>query len=193
MSKKILSFFSSIAVLLVLVGYVFWQHIGGSLSPSLPSPPPASGSAVLGVQTKLKNCSIQNAFPDPGCTPGAIFADVTKDEICTSGYSKTVRNVPVAEKDDVYAEYGITSHQPGEYEVDHFISLELGGSNDIANLWPEPASPKPGFHEKDLVENFLHDQVCSGKISLSTAQTEIRTNWLAVYQQNQNQLQNFAY
>lgn len=40
-----------------------------------------------------------------------------------------------------------------------------GGSNNIANLWPEAASPKPGFHEKDQVENYLHDQVCSGAIS----------------------------
>lgn len=77
--------------------------------------------------------------------------------------------------------YGITSHRPGQYEVDHLVSLQLGGSNDIANLWPEAASPKPGFHEKDRVENYLHDQVCSGAISLSQAQAEIATNWLNVY------------
>jgi len=43
------------------------------------------------------------------------------------------------------------------------------------------ASPTPGFHQKDQVENYLHDQVCSGTISLATAQQEIATNWLAVY------------
>ena len=68
-----------------------------------------------------------------------------------------------------------------KYEVDHLISLELGGSNEIANLWPEAASPTPGFHQKDQVENYLHDQVCSGAISLREAQNEIATNWLAVY------------
>jgi hypothetical protein len=92
-----------------------------------------------------------------------------------------VRNVPESEKRQVYAEYGIYSHTAGQYEVDHYVSLELGGSNDIANLWPEAASPKPGFHEKDRVENYLHDQVCSGAISLRQAQTEIATNWLAAY------------
>jgi hypothetical protein len=92
-----------------------------------------------------------------------------------------VRNVPSSEKDQVYAEYAITHHSTGQYEVDHLVSLELGGSNDIANLWPEAASPKPGFHEKDKVENYLHDQVCSGAISLPEAQKEIATNWLAVY------------
>jgi hypothetical protein len=98
-----------------------------------------------------------------------------------SGYSRSVRNVPDSEKNQVYAEYGITHHTTGQYEVDHLISLELGGSNDISNLWPEAASPTPGFHEKDKVENYEHDQVCSGAVSLQQAQIEISTNWLAIY------------
>jgi hypothetical protein len=96
-----------------------------------------------------------------------------------------VRNVPTSEKNQVYAEYGIKTRTTGQYEVDHLVSLELGGSNDIANLWPEAASPKPGFHEKDKVENYLHDQVCSGAIPLKQAQIEIATNWLAAYQRMQ--------
>jgi hypothetical protein len=84
-------------------------------------------------------------------------------------------------KDKVYEEYTIRSHATGQYEVDHLVSLQLGGSNDSANLWPEAASPKPGFHEKDSVENYLHAQVCSGAISLQEAQIEIATNWLGVY------------
>jgi quercetin dioxygenase-like cupin family protein len=65
----------------------------------------------------------------------------------------------------VYAEYGIAERSLGDYEVDHLVPLELGGSNDVANLWPEAAAPPPGFHEKDLVENSLHDRVCAGSIS----------------------------
>jgi hypothetical protein len=61
------------------------------------------------------------------------------------------------------------------------ISLELGGSNDISNLWPEAADPTPGFHQKDQVENYLHKQVCDGKLSLKQAQQEIATDWLQVY------------
>ncbi len=141
------------------------------------------GTPHFGVQTKTSGCQAHNGLPDSACTPGAILSTGTKEAICKSGYAKSVRNVPNSEKDQVYAEYGITSHAPGQYEVDHLVSLELGGSNDIANLWPEAASPKPGFHEKDKVENYLHDQVCSGAISLQQAQTEIATNWLAVYNQ----------
>jgi hypothetical protein len=134
-----------------------------------------------GVQTKTSGCRANGKLPDLACTPGAIIASATKAQICVSGYSGSVRNVPTSEKNQVYQEYGIYSHTTGQYEVDHDISLELGGSNDIANLWPEPASPKPGFHEKDKVENYLHSQVCSGAMTLKEAQIEITTNWLAVY------------
>ncbi len=126
-------------------------------------------------------CQAQGALADPICTPGATFAGVTASQVCTPGYAKSVRNVPTSVKNQVYASYGIMTHAPGEYEIDHYIPLELGGSNEVANLWPEPASPVPGFHEKDKVENYLHDQVCSGAMALDEAQHEIATNWLDVY------------
>ena len=141
----------------------------------------STGSASLGKQTKTSGCVAHGGLPDSACTPGAIFADATVQQICTSGYASSVRNVPFSEADQVYAEYGIYHHYSGEYEDDHLVPLELGGSNDIANLWPEAASPTPGFHQKDQVENYLHDQVCSGAMSLKDAQTQIDTNWIAVY------------
>ena len=143
----------------------------------------AGGAPHFGVQTKTSGCLVRGPLQDPDCTPGAIIATATTDMICQPGYARSVRNVPTSEKDQVFAEYSIASHSPGEYEVDHLVSLELGGSNDIANLWPEAASPKPGFHEKDKVENYLHSQVCSGAIPLQQAQIKIATNWLTVYNQ----------
>lgn len=137
---------------------------------------------VAEVQTKNSECVIQGSFPDPACTPGAIFANVTAEQTCVSGYTKTVRSVSTSLKKKVYQEYGIVYPRPfGTYEADHFIPLTLGGSNDIANLFPEAAEPKSGFKEKDLVENYLHQKVCSGDISLSSAQHAIANNWVAVY------------
>jgi hypothetical protein len=147
---------------------------GGATQPASPG--------TIGQRTKTSDCVSKNSLPDSACTPGAIFSDATVDQICKSGYSSQVRNVTDSEKNAVYAEYGITHHSAGEYEVDHLISLELGGSNDIANLWPEPAEPRPGFHEKDKVENYMHQQVCSGSISLPDAQAQIANDWLAIYQ-----------
>jgi hypothetical protein len=52
--------------------------------------------------------------PDPKLTPGATF-DATLQDISEPGYSKKIRNVTGEVKREVYAEYGITEHQPGEY------------------------------------------------------------------------------
>jgi hypothetical protein len=166
--------FSVAALLLVLTLVLLWHvpptHAAHSIA--LPSPPAASAS-----------CQINDAYPDASCTPGTVFATVTTDQACTPGYTTTVRHVPQSVKDEVYAEYGITSHSSWQYEIDHLIPLELAGSNALSNLWPEPAVPQPGFHEKDQVENYLHRQVCSGSMSLSDAEHAIASDWVAVYNQ----------
>ena len=120
-------------------------------------------------------------LPDVRKTPGDTL-DVTRDDICVAGYTKTVRNVPTAVKDAVYASYTITSHAPGEYELDHLISLELGGSNSVRNLWPQSYKTLPwNAHVKDKLENRLHADVCSGKIELRAAQQDIARDWIACY------------
>lgn len=178
------------AVLLVIVLFIFGLHTAikhsEKTSHSAASPDSTSvlgaTTALMGQRTKSSNCQVVNALPDHACTPGASSASLTKTVLCDPTFStKTVRNVPAQEKDEVYKEYGILTHAPGQYEVDHLISLELGGSNDIANLWPEAAEPRPGFHEKDTVENSLHQQVCNGSISLESAQQQIANNWLLLY------------
>ncbi len=176
---RILVFF---VVIVALVGAGFYA------SRRLPSPASARAAvAQVGQRIKTSGCHVAGPLQDHACTPGAVNTALTKDALCSAGFStKSVRNVPSQEKAAVYQEYGIASHRPGEYEVDHLISLELGGSNDIANLWPEAAEPRPGFHEKDLVENYLHKQVCSGAIPLADAQQKIATDWLAVYQNTAN-------
>jgi hypothetical protein len=40
--------------------------------------------------------------------------------------------------------------------VDHLIPLELGGSNDIANLWPQSYVTVWNAHMKDRLENRLN-------------------------------------
>lgn len=118
-------------------------------------------------------------------TPGAV-GSMTKTQLCDKTFhTGTVRNVTESTKHKVCAEYGIKKIDCNgkNYEIDHLISLELGGANDIKNLWPQAYLPKPGAKEKDVVENALHAQVCSGKISLSDAQSKISNDWYAVYLQ----------
>lgn len=120
-------------------------------------------------------------LPDSKLTPGATLP-VTRADICVPGYTQKVRNVPLDVKKQVYAEYGIPSHRPGDYEVDHLISLELGGSNSVKNLWPQSYRTQPwNAHVKDALENEMHAEVCSGRLDLATAQHDIATDWIAAY------------
>ena len=157
-----------------------------SPQPSAPAPPglptnsppstsPGAPPPVFGAQ------DYRQFLPNPSLTPGATF-DVTPSDICVSGYSSKVRDVPEAVKKQAYAAYGIASHRPKEYEVDHLISLELGGSNDIKNLWPESYETQPwNAHVKDKLGNHLHKLICDGKIDIHEAQREIATDWIAAY------------
>lgn len=115
-------------------------------------------------------------------TPGADL-DVGKEQICQPGYAHSVRHVEGSLKRRVYLEYGIAKHRPDEYEIDHLISLELGGSNDIKNLWPQSFETEPwNAHMKDKLEDRLHSMVCDGEIDLKEAQRAIATDWIAAYQ-----------
>jgi hypothetical protein len=117
--------------------------------------------------------------PDPACTPGSFDPAVTQANltttICMSGYTSEVRPPSSATdkaKKALYTAYGFPNSKSGE--LDHLVSLELGGSNDVANLWPEIGKiPNP----KDSVENVLHKAVCSGKVTLAAAQNAIADNW----------------
>lgn len=98
-------------------------------------------------------------LPNPIMTPGDVLS-TNVARICTPGYSKSVRDVPESLKKAVYREYGISHHAPNSYEVDHLVSLELGGSNSIRNLWPESYTSEPlNAHVKDRLENKLHELV----------------------------------
>ena len=137
--------------------------------------------ADYSVQTKTKNCTANQILQDSDCTPGAVLT-TDKTVVCKTGYTKTVRAVSESTKKKVFVEYGIPYSQHSNYEVDHLISLELGGGNDISNLWPENSTIKNGSLSKDNFENYLHNQVCSGKMTLDEAQKEISSNWVLYYQ-----------
>lgn len=87
------------------------------------------------------------------------------------------------------ARYGLPGSL-GDYELDHLISLELGGNpKDPTNLWMEPYNasiPDGGAKVKDTVENTLHKEVCAGTITLIRAQTIIATDWYACHLSLQN-------
>lgn len=135
--------------------------------------------ALLGLAGAAGSSPI---LPDAKLTPGDALTSDAK-VICVPGYAKTVRNVPSSLKDQVYKSYGITSRAKGEYEIDHLISLELGGSDSIRNLWPQSFITQPlNAHVKDKLENAMHDLACGGKLTFQQAQAAIAGNWLVAYE-----------
>lgn len=143
---------------------------------------------LLIAVTAIPAFAAELLVPNANLTPGAINSEATKELICVKGYTSgndahgvSVRNVSEITKKKVFAEYGIDS-KTDKFEIDHLISLELGGSNDIKNLWPESYTTTPlNARVKDGLENRLHALVCSGKISLSDAQAQISKNWIDTY------------
>lgn len=135
--------------------------------------------------TLMMFCSNLYAYdivrPNLQTTPGVVDKTATIEKICTPGYTKTVRNVSVKTKNEVFKSYHIKK-VVDRYEIDHLISLELGGSNDIKNLWPQSYTTTPfNAYKKDHLENKLHDLVCADKMTLEEAQKVIVKDWVKAY------------
>jgi hypothetical protein len=139
-------------------------------------------------------------LPNPELSPGKVRT-TDADEVCHEK-AKDFRGDTL---EQIYREYGVTPHQgicldtrrmtKGGHgkpphivvescEVDHIVSLELGGADDPANLFIQPYNPAngvPGAHAKDRLENWLHQQVCKHGMPLVDAQKAIRTDWYQAY------------
>jgi hypothetical protein len=121
-------------------------------------------------------------LPNRALTPGAV-RQVSLEEVCSLQHEEVVKAVSPAERERVFAEYGISGARSDRYEVDYLITPGLGGDDDIRNLWPEPYEPeKWNAHVKDVLEERLHELVCSHQLDLPVAQEAIATNWIAAYE-----------
>ena len=134
---------------------------------------------------------LDQARPDPRITPGAISRAVNQanihETICVPGFSRSIR--PPQEYTERLKRLGMRQYRYSDrrlrdYEEDHLVSLELGGSaTDRHNLWPEPHHVIGGWgsYTKDRLENRLHTLVCRGRLPLAQAQRDIATDWIAAY------------
>jgi hypothetical protein len=151
----------------------------------------ATAAAIAFIIGGVERMRLQNSAvyaegplePRPTLTPGAVRT-VSAVEVCGASvaeYSK-VLVIPASVKEEVFREYGMSAAKPQNFEVDFLITPELGGSNDIRNLWPEPyRAPVWNAHVKDQLENKLRDMVCTGEMDLATAQHDIAADWILAY------------
>ena len=152
-----------------------------------------AATAVLGLhyfhQQKKERAQREYAqvvarpLPDTRFTPGAVRTISSRD-VCGARAGELRLNVSPAIQSAVFQEYGMPNAKPQNYELDYLITPELGGADDIRNLWPEPYSQTEwNAHVKDQLEDYLYQQVCEGRIDLSTAQRDIASNWVSAYKQ----------
>lgn len=130
-------------------------------------------------------------LPDHVLTPGEA-SGITTAALCAKTFrTRDERFVTEETKVDVFHRYGLTGNNdaacvPDSHgrrcEVDHLVSLEIGGTNSILNLWPQPRGTTPwNATVKDKLENRLHKEVCAAHLSLEDAQTQIKTDWRIPY------------
>lgn len=125
-------------------------------------------------------------LPDPVLTPG-VTRNLTLEQVCTTKWGRDRRAVTANMKAQVYAMYHMKQHSgecalsPRGCEIDHLIPRELGGADDVRNLWPQPYGGPCNAVNKDRLENWLHKMVCAGKMSLEDAQRAIATDWVAAH------------
>lgn len=144
---------------------------------------PAAGSC----RVRLKGGS---PVPDPRCTPGGINPSISADVLRDPRWrTRAVRNCDSSEaqKHIAYRWYDIqkpriNSNQNQVCELDHLVPLELGGADGMGNIWPQCGPDavtlkERYFKQKDRVENYLADQVKSGRMDLGSAQRGIASDW----------------
>ena len=134
----------AVVIVLLLIGaFLYYRSNPGGASPVSHEP--------VGTPSVNARAGPEYAYPNLDLTPGAIDPTVTQDNIqstiCVPGYTKTVRppeRITHRLKLQIMAAYG-RSGDLRDYELDHFIPLELGGCPDcVTNLWPEPYDLSPG-------------------------------------------------
>ena len=129
-------------------------------------------------------------LPDPSCTPGAVNPTVTAEVLRDPRFrTACVRDQisSAATKRHVYAWYGITppTHNTGPNmvcELDHLVSIGLGGSDDLTNIWPEcgPAGVSVGQREfkiKDAHAELSLMRAVKQGADLQAIQRRIADDW----------------
>ena len=182
-------FVALVLMVIFVAGMVLLKrHLSKSnLDDSKPSPLPG---ARIGPES---------LYPDPQLTPGKADTldrfDLIRRYPCTPSihkpsctYSQSHRYVPKQIHTMVYEEYDVPRYQRNgeDGEVDHLNPACNGGSNDMENLWYQPAinpweGKNFGYHEKDALEEWICAEVKAGILDPAEAFRKITLDWVAYY------------
>jgi hypothetical protein len=138
------------------------------------------GTSLLFVGSLLIIPSVSFAqLPNSVHTVGTK-TKVNEAQVCAPDYMASVKPVESWQRSRALAKYGRRDDYAGP--LDHLIPVELGGSNEPENLWPQAEQKEYGFAAKNELEVKLRELVCTSKtLSLKDAQDAIRKNWVKAY------------
>ncbi|MCU1385849.1 MAG: hypothetical protein JWL71_4546 [Acidobacteria bacterium] len=121
-------------------------------------------------------------LPSSSLTPGDA-RKVTKEQICAPGYAASIKVTKESTKEEAFSRYGLRDGKSTTEVLDHLIPIELGGTDSIENLWPEPAHGQWNATQKDALEQKMLGMVCDGTLTVKQAQSAMKKNWVLAYQQ----------
>jgi hypothetical protein len=136
------------------------------------------GAVAITVGADAQQSGLPNNFLTPGDTK-----KVSKEQICSSDFAAKMKPTKDSVKEEAFERYGLRAGQFAGDVLDHLVPVELGGSDQLENLWPQPVKGEWNATQKDALEQKLHAMVCDGTMELKTAQAAIRKNWVAAYTQ----------
>jgi hypothetical protein len=120
----------------------------------------------------VTNARAQDALvPNRKLTPGKIAVN-----------DKDRGGVTLAMEQKVFARYRLPWSRRGDFKVDHLIPPELGGADNIKNLWPQSVRSRPyGAERKGQLTEVLISRVRAGQMTLAQAQEQISRDWIDAF------------
>jgi len=146
----------------------------------------SQGSQVSALQggSEFEAGALFPKQPDPEMTPGETCQDPDSyrhpDRIpyCERDVSSSTKKL-IIDKYDQTRGFKIGTMNRGDFKIDHFVPLCIGGSNSIKNLWPQHKSV---YVHTDNVEHKTCELMTLGRIKQADAIALVRKVKLDVTQ-----------
>ncbi len=114
--------------------------------------------------------------PNPTTTPGSLCTDSTQHRYaenivyCVRNVSSDLKNQLIQTYDHQLG-FQIEQMPRGDFKIDHFIPLSIGGSNNPDNLWPQHKSV---YTKTDPLELLVFQKISNAHITQAEAVRVIR-------------------
>jgi len=109
--------------------------------------------------------------PDPAMTPGDLchrpdtLRYPERIKYCSRDVSTNTKDRVIKTYDAKFG-YNISHQNRQDFKIDHYIPLCMGGSNEIANLWPQHQTV---YFQTDPLEGLMCEKMQAGRLKQAEA------------------------